>query len=159
MTQLLPVFLLRTQVAYTLQRQLCSPVIEGIAATAVHLHKREKVLEVRFATGVNYRYSAELLRVCSPSADNRVSTASSSSISKVPAGRRHVGITGLELVGNYAIRVSFDDLHSSGIYTWEYLHDLGQHKYSRAKQYIRLLRQYGLSRAPQRGTSGTAKSS
>ncbi|WIA37209.1 hypothetical protein OEZ86_014161 [Tetradesmus obliquus] len=117
-----------------------------ISVTALHLHKKEKVLEVTFSDGSVSKYSAELLRVCSPSAENR----STGGNVKVAAGRRHVGIMGLEPVGNYAVRINFDDLHSTGLYTWDYLHDLGQHKFSRAKQYIAALREQGASRDPRK---------
>eukprot|EP00878_Enallax_costatus_P005506 GHUV01005778.1.p1 GENE.GHUV01005778.1~~GHUV01005778.1.p1 ORF type:complete len:158 (+),score=40.57 GHUV01005778.1:128-601(+) len=117
---------------------------ESVVVTALHLHKKEKVLEVAFSDGKTYNYSAELLRVCSPSAEN----CSTGGNTKVPAGRRHVGIMGLELVGNYAVRISFDDLHNTGLYTWDYLHDLGTNRFNKAKQYIRALRQQGLSRDP-----------
>ncbi|KAF6254717.1 hypothetical protein COO60DRAFT_1703161 [Scenedesmus sp. NREL 46B-D3] len=70
---------------------------------------------------------------------------------QVAAGRRHVGIMGLELVGNYAVRIQFDDLHNTGLYTWDFLHGLGQHKFSRAKQYITALREHGASRDPRKG--------
>lgn len=115
-----------------------------IGVTALRLHKKEKVLVVAFTTGETRRFSAELLRVCSPSAEN----CSEGANRKVVAGRRFVGIMGLELVGNYAVRLSFDDLHKTGLYTWDYLHNLGQHKFSRAKQYIQRLREQGLSRDP-----------
>lgn len=49
-----------------------------------------------------------------------------------------------------ACRINFDDLHSTGLYTWDYLHDLGQHKFSRAKQYIAALREQGASRDPRK---------
>lgn len=64
------------------------------------------------------------------------------------AGRRFVGILGVEKVGNYAIRIMFDDLHSSGIYSWPFLHALGVNKYQRIKAYIRHLREHGLNRDP-----------
>ncbi|WIA16991.1 hypothetical protein OEZ85_013905 [Tetradesmus obliquus] len=117
-----------------------------ISVTALHLHKKEKVLEVTFSDGSVRKYSAELLRVCSPSAEN----CSTGGNMKVAAGRRHVGIMGLEPVGNYAVRINFDDLHSTGLYTWDYLRDLGQHKFSRAKQYIAALREQGASRDPRK---------
>eukprot|EP00882_Tetradesmus_deserticola_P011234 GHRQ01011884.1.p1 GENE.GHRQ01011884.1~~GHRQ01011884.1.p1 ORF type:complete len:159 (+),score=17.97 GHRQ01011884.1:176-652(+) len=119
----------------------------SIGVTALHLHKKEKVLEVTFSDGLTRKFSAELLRVCSPSADNVIKGSNV----KVPAGRRHVGIMSLELVGNYAVRINFDDLHNTGLYTWDFLHGLGQGKFSRAKQYIAALREQGASRDPYKG--------
>ena len=67
---------------------------------------------------------------------------------QVPAGRRHVGIIGVELVGNYALRVQFDDLHSSAIFSWEFLRELGANKFTRMRAYITALRQQGGHRGP-----------
>eukprot|EP00877_Chromochloris_zofingiensis_P001983 jgi/Chrzof1/11786/Cz06g10030.t1 len=131
-----------------------SPTTTSVEVDRIHLHKKQKVVEVCFKDGQVHRFSAELLRVMSPSADNRSATASGNI--KVPSGRRQVGILGLEPVGHYAVRILFDDLHQSGIYTWEYLHDLSQHRYTRAKEYIRLLRQQGLSRDPRQQRSTKA---
>eukprot|EP00882_Tetradesmus_deserticola_P007807 GHRQ01008219.1.p1 GENE.GHRQ01008219.1~~GHRQ01008219.1.p1 ORF type:complete len:159 (+),score=12.95 GHRQ01008219.1:133-609(+) len=119
----------------------------AIGVTALHLHKKDKVLEVTFSDGSTRRFSAELLRVCSPSAENVIKGSNV----KVPAGRRHVGMMSLELVGNYAVRINFDDLHNTGLYTWDFLHGLGQGKFSRAKQYIAALREQGASRDPYKG--------
>jgi DUF971 family protein len=76
----------------------------------------------------------------------------------VPAGRRHVNILKVEPVGAYAVRLQFDDLHGTGIYTWPYLHQLCEEKVHRMRQYIAALRQRGLSRDPRppRKRSGQA---
>ena len=62
------------------------------------------------------------------------------------AGRRHVAILGLEPVGQYAVRILFDDLHTSGIYSWQYLYELGLHKFARIRAYLVGLKKAGLSR-------------
>ena len=67
---------------------------------------------------------------------------------KIVHGRRHVGILDVEPVGRYALRVQFDDLHGSGLFTWPFLHDLGANKYHRIKRYLKALRQNKLSRDP-----------
>ncbi|GBF98751.1 hypothetical protein Rsub_11157 [Raphidocelis subcapitata] len=110
-----------------------------------------RVLEVAFEGGVRHRFSAELLRVLSPSADNAASPRGGTPPhgAKVAAGRRFVGILGMQPVGHYAVRLHFDDLHES-IYPFDYLADLGQRRLGWAKSYIRLLRQQGLSRDPKR---------
>ena len=68
------------------------------------------------------------------------------------AGRAQVGIIGVEPVGNYAIRIVFDDLHDTGIYSWTYLYQLGREQERRWKEYIAALREHGLSREPERKT-------
>ena len=65
-------------------------------------------------------------------------------------GRAHVGIIGLEPVGNYAVRIIFDDLHDTGIYSWGYLHQLGVEHDQRWRAYVEALAANGLSREPQR---------
>jgi DUF971 family protein len=63
-------------------------------------------------------------------------------------GRRHVGIMNIEPVGNYAVRVIFDDLHDTGIYSWRLLYDLGREQHSRWQSYLAALETKGLSRDP-----------
>ena len=74
----------------------------------------------------------------------------------VVAGRRYVSIMGVERVGNYALRFKFDDLHSTGLYTWAQLHDLGKNKIAHIRAYLKLLRSQGLSRDPRAQTSSKA---
>ncbi|EFN57117.1 hypothetical protein CHLNCDRAFT_14902, partial [Chlorella variabilis] len=104
-----------------------------------------QVLEVEFNTGQRFTYPAEYLRVESPAAGNQDSKDARGQL-KVVHGRRQVGIMAIDRIGSYAVRLSFDDLHSSGIYSWQYLHDLGTQKLSRMRRYIRMLRERGLSR-------------
>ena len=66
----------------------------------------------------------------------------------IVAGRRHVGILGVEPVGNYAVRIVFDDLHDTGIYTWDYLYRLGAEQERIWQNYLRSLADKGLSRDP-----------
>ena len=66
------------------------------------------------------------------------------------AGRRHVGILSLEPVGNYAIRIGFDDLHDTGIFTWAYLYELGERQAEKWAGYLAALASAGLSREPER---------
>jgi DUF971 family protein len=63
-------------------------------------------------------------------------------------GRKHVGIMGLEPVGHYAVRIRFDDLHDTGIFSWEYLYALGREHDSRWQAYLAALAAQGLSRDP-----------
>jgi DUF971 family protein len=111
-----------------------------------------QALEIEFNTGEHFRYPAELLRVESPAANATHSFPktqnSSSTLSPVVQGRRYVGILAVEPVGRYALRIQFDDMHGTGIFTWPFLHMLGVEKWKRMRQYIKLLKQRGLSRDP-----------
>ena len=111
----------------------------------IRVKQDEKVLEVDFEDGSSFRLPAELLRVESPSAEVQGHGASQK---KIVAGRRHVGILEIEPVGNYAIRLIFDDLHDTGIFSWEYLYELGTEKDQRWQDYLKALKQAGLSRDP-----------
>ncbi|MFM8681677.1 MAG: gamma-butyrobetaine hydroxylase-like domain-containing protein [Alphaproteobacteria bacterium] len=111
----------------------------------IRLRKAEKRLEVAFDDGRSFSYPAELLRVESPSAEVQGHGASQK---QVVAGRRHVGILELEQVGNYAIRIRFDDLHDSGIFSWQYLRELGENQDKVWSEYLASLEARGLSREP-----------
>jgi DUF971 family protein len=113
--------------------------------TEIHLRRAEKQLEVTFDDGSRFLLPAEYLRVESPSAEVQ---GHSPDQKQLVAGRRHVGIIALEPVGNYAVRLSFDDLHATGIYSWEYLHTLGREQPERWKRYLEALAARGLSRDP-----------
>ena len=91
--------------------------------TEIRLKKAEKALEVDFDDGSSFRFPAELLRVESPSAEVQ---GHGPGQKQTVSGRRHVGIMEIEPVGNYAICIKFDDLHDTGIYTWDYLHEAGR---------------------------------
>lgn len=103
------------------------------------------MLEVDFKDGPTVALPAELLRVESPSADVQ---GHGPSQKKTIAGRRHVGIMGVEAVGNYAIRIKFDDMHDTGIFTWDYLYDMGLRKDEMWADYLADLAAKGLSRDP-----------
>lgn len=105
----------------------------------------ERVLHVSFEDGRRYALPAEYLRVESPSAEVQGHVPDQKQI--VP-GRRHVGIIGLEPIGNYAVRIRFDDLHDTGIFTWTYLATLGRERDRRWAAYLQALEQRGLSRDP-----------
>ena len=113
--------------------------------TEIRLRKAEKILEVVFDDGHAYRIPAELLRVESPSAEVQGHSASQKT---VVGGRRHVGIMEVEPVGNYAVRLVFDDLHDTGIFTWAYLRHLGENQDNLFRDYLNALKDKGLSRDP-----------
>jgi DUF971 family protein len=118
---------------------------ENQAAWPSELRLREngRILNVSFENGECYDLAAEYLRVMSPSAEiqghrpeERVTVG----------GKRQCGITGIEPVGTYAVRLIFDDLHSTGIFTWDYLHELGSRYREKWALYEAELQAKGLSR-------------
>jgi DUF971 family protein len=113
--------------------------------TEIRLKRDEKVLEIDFNDGRSFRLPAELLRVESPSADVQGHSASQK---KIVAGRRHVGIVGVEPVGSYALRIRFDDLHDTGLYTWDWLYRLGCEQERLWQDYLDNLAASGQSRDP-----------
>jgi DUF971 family protein len=113
--------------------------------TEIRLKSKEKALEIDFDDGARFRFPAEFLRVESPSAEVQGHVPGQKQI--VP-GRRHVGIMGVEPVGHYAIRIRFDDLHDSGIYSWAYLYELGRRQDELWAAYLKALSDRGLSREP-----------
>ena len=117
------------------------------APTELRLKRAEQLLEVAFPDGVRYRLPAEYLRVESPSAEVQ---GHGPGQKVIVAGRRHVGILRVEPVGNYAVRIVFDDLHDTGIYSWDYLRRLGAEQEERWSAYLAELGARGLSRDPPR---------
>ena len=111
----------------------------------IRLKREEKVLELDFEDGRSFRLPAELLRVESPSAEVQGHGGDSKT---VVAGRRHVGILALEPVGTYALRIRFDDMHDTGLYTWDWLYNLGAHQDAIWQNYLDALKEKGLSRDP-----------
>ena len=113
----------------------------------LRLKRAEKLLEVAFDDGSQFSLPAEYLRVESPSAEVQGHGPGQKTL--VP-GRAHVGIIGIEPVGNYAVRITFDDLHDTGIYSWSYLHQLGVERERRWRDYLDALAANGLNREPAR---------
>jgi DUF971 family protein len=113
----------------------------------LRLKRAEKRLDITFDNGKKFSLPAEYLRVESPSAEVQGHGAGEKTI---VAGRAHVGIMELEPVGNYAVRLKFDDLHDTGLYSWEYLYQLGVEHDRRWQDYLAALAARGLSREPTR---------
>lgn len=111
----------------------------------IRLKKAEKLLEIDYDDGNCFKLPAEYLRVESPSAEVQ---GHGGEDRKIVPGRRHVGILELEPVGNYAMRIKFDDLHDTGLYTWNYLYELGSEYEPRWRRYLDALEARGLSRDP-----------
>jgi DUF971 family protein len=113
----------------------------------LRLKRAEKRLDVTFDDGRQFSLPAEYLRVESPSAEVQGHGPGEKTII---AGRAHVGIIELEPVGNYAVRIKFDDLHDTGIFSWDYLYQLGVEFDKRWQTYLVALANRGLSREPKR---------
>jgi DUF971 family protein len=113
--------------------------------TEIRLAKDKRSLRVVFDDGLAFDLPAEYLRVASPSAE--VQGHSPSERKTVP-GKAEVEIIGVEPVGNYAVRLLFDDMHSTGIFGWDYLHELGVRREERWRDYLAELDAKGLSRLP-----------
>jgi DUF971 family protein len=111
----------------------------------IRVQSEEKRLEIEFDNGESFSIPAELLRVESPSAEVQGHGPGQKT---TVAGRRHVGILAVEPVGNYAVRIRFDDLHDTGLYTWRYLYELGSEQDRLWEEYLGRLEEQGLSRDP-----------
>ncbi len=122
--------------------------------TELRLSKDRRTLTIAFDDGASFALSAEYLRIASPSAE--VQGHSPSERKTVP-GKRDVEIIGVDPVGNYAVRLRFDDMHDTGIFGWDYLHALGAGEAERWRDYLAELEAKGLSREPaRRGQGGPA---
>jgi DUF971 family protein len=111
--------------------------------TELRLHKSRKALTVAFDDGESFDLTAEYLRVKSPSAEVQ---GHSPNERKTVAGKKDVAILELHPVGNYAVRLVFDDLHSTGIYSWDYLLELGRNHSSYWQEYLDDLADKGVKR-------------
>lgn len=113
------------------------------APVEIRLRTRSRLLEVSFDDGARYELPAEYLRVHSPSAEVQGHGAGEGVL---VSGKENVGITAVEPIGHYAVRLLFDDGHDTGLYTWKYLHELGSEREARWLTYLRRLDQAGLKR-------------
>jgi len=113
--------------------------------TDIRLHRKSGLLVLAWADGSRHELSAEFLRVNSPSAEVRGHGRSGAVLQ---TGKRHVGILDVEQVGNYAVKLIFDDRHASGLFSWEYLYHLCLHKQVLWEQYLGKLSAAGASRDP-----------
>jgi DUF971 family protein len=114
-----------------------------ITPTEIKLRRAENLLVLTFDDGTTASLPAEYLRVESPSAEVQGHNPDQK---QLVAGKRHVGITGLEPTGNYAIRLIFSDGHDTGIFSWDYLHRLGLEYAQRWADYLEALEKAGLNR-------------
>ncbi len=111
--------------------------------TEIKLNKEKNELAVSFDDGAEFSLSAEMLRVMSPSAE--VQGHSADERKTVPM-KKLVKIAKLEPIGNYAVRIDFNDGHNTGLFSWGYLHELGSEKEARWAEYLGELADKGLTR-------------
>ena len=111
--------------------------------TEIRLAPDKAALTAAFESGERFVLSAEYLRVESPSAEVQGHAADQK---QTVGGKRGVKITALEPVGNYAVRIVFDDGHDSGLFSWAYLHELGRAHKSKWPAYLKALAERGLER-------------
>jgi DUF971 family protein len=110
-----------------------SEIAAEITATTIKLRRRSRVLEVSFADGSCFELPFEYLRVHSPSAEVR---GHGSGEGVLVTGKQYVIITAVEPIGQYAVRLLFDDGHDTGLFTWKYLHELGAQRERNWAQYL-----------------------
>jgi len=124
---------------------------------ALTVHEQSRVLEVGFSDGATFRIPFELMRVYSPSAEVQ---GHGPGQEVLQTGKRNVALINLEPVGNYAVKPTFSDGHDSGIFTWDYLYELGQKQDALWAQYAERLAAAGADRdapmAPKGGAGGHA---
>jgi DUF971 family protein len=111
--------------------------------TEIRLKDKGRTLAMSFDAGEAFELSAEYLRVMSPSAEVQGHSAAEH---KTVGGKQNVAIIQVEPVGNYAVRLVFDDMHSTGIYSWRYLHELGSQYETKWAEYLAELEAKRLSR-------------
>lgn len=115
----------------------------SVQPTGIKLRRKSGVLELSYADGKLFTLTAEMLRVFSPSAEVK---GHGKGREVLQTGKRNVGLTGIEAIGQYAIRLSFDDGHNSGIFSWDYLYQLVTRKDALWQDYLHKLQAAGASR-------------
>ena len=111
--------------------------------TNIQLHKKSRILEIKFDDGKHFELSCEYLRTHSPSAEVQ---GHGPGQEVLQIGKEDVNITAIEPVGNYAVVLAFDDNHSSGIYSWDHLYKLGINKEANWLNYLERLKEAGHER-------------
>ena len=113
--------------------------------TEIKLHQKSRLMEISFANGMQFKFPYEFLRVYSPSAEVR---GHGPGQEVLQTGKKNVDIVELEAVGSYAVQPRFSDGHDTGIYSWDYLYELGISQEKRWKEYLGRLSKAGGSREP-----------
>ncbi len=117
-----------------------------LRVTKLHYSRSRRWLDIAFEDGSAYTLSAEFLRVFSPSAEVRGHGPGQETLQ---TGKSSVGISAINPVGHYAVQITFDDGHDSGLYSWQYLRGLAEEQDRYWQQYLRQLAAEGKSRDPE----------
>ncbi|MHB1245677.1 MAG: gamma-butyrobetaine hydroxylase family protein [Sulfuriferula sp.] len=113
--------------------------------TEIKLHQKSRVMEIAFGDGSRFHLPYEFLRVYSPSAEVR---GHGQGQEVLQVGKLNVEITGIEPVGSYAVQPIFSDGHDTGIFSWDYLYELGQNQDTLWERYLENMAKAGASREP-----------
>jgi len=116
---------------------------DATAPTEILLHQKSRVLEVAFSDGQRFRLPCEFLRVYSPSAEVR---GHGPGQEVLQIGKREVQIAAIEPVGTYAIKLTFSDGHDTGLYSWDYLYEIGRNQEALWQRYLERMREAGATR-------------
>jgi DUF971 family protein/molybdopterin converting factor small subunit len=121
-----------------------------ITPTEINLHQKSRLLEIAYSDGFRFNYPCEYLRVFSTAAEVKV-------MNKPVHGKQMVNISMLDPQGTYALKITFDDGHDTGIYSWGTLYELGKNYEANWQGYLKRLEQHGLSRGDARVTDAAGK--
>lgn len=121
-----------------------------LSPTEINLHQKSRLLEIAFSDGFRFNYPCEYLRVFSTAAEVKV-------MDKPVHGKQMVNISMLDPQGSYALKITFDDGHDTGIYSWSTLHELGKNYQANWQGYLKRLEQHNLSRGDARVTDAEGK--
>ncbi len=121
-----------------------------ISPTEINLHQKSRLLEIAYSDGFRFNYPCEYLRVFSTAAEVKV-------MNKPVHGKQMVNISMLDPQGTYALKITFDDGHDTGIYSWGTLYELGKNYEANWQGYLKRLEQHGLSRGDARVTDAAGK--
>lgn len=121
-----------------------------ISPTEISLHQKSRLLEIAFSDGFRFNYPCEYLRVFSTAAEVKV-------MDKPVHGKQRVNISMLDPQGSYALKITFDDGHDTGIYSWGTLHELGKNYEQNWQNYLQRLEKHGLTRGDARVTDNKGK--
>lgn len=113
--------------------------------TEIKLHQKSRMLEIAFSDGQRFELPCEFLRIYSPSAEVR---GHGPGQEVLQVGKKNVEITDVQPVGSYAVQLVFSDGHDSGLYSWDYLYDLGVNQEALWKKYLERMSDAGASREP-----------
>ncbi len=124
---------------------MSTPANTDRVPTEIKLHSKSRIMELSFADGRSFQLPYEFLRVYSPSAEVR---GHGPGQEVLQTGKKDVDIVTIEPVGSYAIQPRFSDGHATGIYSWDYLYEIGSNRDALWREYLERLRQAGARREP-----------